>query len=755
MDDCDLSIRGRVLDKVSQLPLSYVNVYIQETSQGAATDEEGRFLFDKVCSGHYHIIFSHIGCEDHKIHIDLERDTTINIDLDHSDHSLGTVVIQGQKDDLGTQPNLTVNRKKIEDSSNQNLSGIIENEAGVHLIKNGSGIAKPVVQGLYGNRLTILNNGVAQSGQQWGNDHSPEIDPFAADNITILKGASALEFNGSNLGSVILVEPKRITREPHLHGQVNYSYETNGRGNNANFRLEKFSPVLAWRINGTFRKYGDRKTADYFLNNTGLQETNFSLQLEKQWNEKLFIDFYASTFNTKLGVLRGAHVTLPEQIEQAFTQEVPNYTEPNFSYGIEAPKQHVSHHLAKLKAKYYKDENSVLELIVAGQINDRKEFDIRRSGRSEIPALSLLQYTFNTDLNYTTILGENWNFKMGNQSVFTDNNNQPTGILPLIPDYRSWENGFFTTLSKQLNTVQIKSGIRYDFEYQKALTIAGDIVKEIVRFENRFHNLSGLLSFEVAINDHQTISFNSGVSRRNPEVNELYSNGLHQGVSGIEEGDVNLNSETALKNTLEYKWLPSPSFSLNALAYYQKFNGFIYLNPQDEIRTTIRGAFPVFKYEQTDSRIYGFDFSSQFTISNSIIGQVKYSFLRGDDLDNDRPLVFMPPNSLFASLTYRVHVPLQLSAKTNLDDIEFELNNRTVFEQTHILIEQDFVAPPKGYNLVGLKVSTNLVTPTSKARFFVKADNLLNTKYRDYLNRLRYFADDNGISITLGLNFKF
>ncbi|HAW04367.1 MAG TPA: TonB-dependent receptor, partial [Saprospirales bacterium] len=119
--DCSISIQGRVVDEVSQLPLSYVNVYLQETSQGAATDNDGRFFFKNVCVGHYHIIFSHIGCEDSKLHIDLERDTVINVDLDHSDHSLGTVVIQGPKDNVSTQPNLSVNRKKIEDSSNQNL----------------------------------------------------------------------------------------------------------------------------------------------------------------------------------------------------------------------------------------------------------------------------------------------------------------------------------------------------------------------------------------------------------------------------------------------------------------------------------------------------------------------------------------------------------------------------------------------------------------------------------------------------------
>ena len=754
--DCNVTIQGRVIDEASQLPLSYVNVYLQESSQGVATDDEGRFLFNNICIGHYHIIFSHIGCEDYKLHIDLEKDTVIDVTLLHTETSLSTVVIQGHKDNVGTQPNLTVNRKKIEDSNNQNLSGLIENETGVHLIKNGSGISKPVVQGLYGNRLTILNNGVPQSGQQWGNDHSPEIDPFAADNITILKGASAIEYSGGNLGSVILVEPKRITREPHLHGQVNYSFESNGRGSNLNVRLEKFSSKLAWRLNGTLRKYGDRRSSDYYLNNTGLEEANLSLQLEKSWNDKLFVDFYASTFNNKLGILRGAHVANLMDLEQAFQQTVPFYTESDFSYGIDAPKQHVSHQLAKLKAKYYSSEKSVIELVLAGQLNSRQEFDIRRSGRSDIPALSLSQTTFNADLTYSKEFADNWSMKLGNQNIFTDNTNDPeTGILPLIPDYFSFESGFFITLSKKINRTQFKSGFRYDYENQKAVTITNSVPKEIVRYDNQFQNVSGLFAIEVDVTDQQTLSFNTGLSMRNPEVNELYSNGLHQGVSGIEEGDVHLKSESAVKNTLEYKWLPSSSFSFNALVYHQYFNDYIYLSPQEEIRLTIRGAFPVFKYEQTNASIYGLDISTQFTLSNSLIGQLKYSYLRGDDLQNNMPLVFMPPNSLFGSFTYRTHGSMEISPRVTLDELEVEFNNRYVFQQSHILPEQDFVAPPAAYNLLGMKVSTNVFFPSYKFRVFVKADNILNVKYRDYLNRQRYFADDIGVSYTFGLNLKF
>ena len=126
---------------------------------------------------------------------------------------------------------------------------------------------------------------------------------------------------------------------------------------------------------------------------------------------------------------------------------------------------------------------------------------------------------------------------------------------------------------------------------------------------------------------------------RNPAINELYSNGLHQGVSGIEEGDIKLKTEQSIKNTLNYKWLPSANFTLNALVYHQHIKDYIFLNPQEEFRLTIRGAFPVFRYEQTNANLYGLDISTQFTVCRSLLGQLKYSYLKGNDIKNNTPLV--------------------------------------------------------------------------------------------------------------------
>jgi len=754
--ECSLSISGQVTDRGTNVPLSFVNVFVQELHRGAITDDDGYYLIENICDGDYHLIFSHIGCSPINEYVHVHGDVELNLQLAHSSFSLDQVEVKGSKTRNENLPSIVIDRQKIEDNINQNLSALIENETGVHLIKNGNGISKPIIHGMYGNRVTILNNGVPQSGQQWGNDHSPEIDPFSADKITVLKGANALAYANGNVGGVILVEPRRIGREPHLHGQVNYALESNGRGHNGNFRLERYNGDISWRINSTLKRYGDRKTPSYFLNNTGSSEVNASLQLEKSWNDELFLDFYGSTFNTTLGVLRGSHISNVPDLEDALERDIPLYTEEEFSYGIDAPKQEVSHNLLKLKSKYYVDESQSVEGTIALQINDRKEYDIRRGGRTETPAMDLSQSTINIELKYTKSLENSWRLRAGNQYSFSENENDAsTGILPLMPDYLQTKNGLYALLSKEEAVYQIDLGLRYDYEFQNVAAISGTIPREILRYKNNFHTGGSFLGVQYNLAPTSSISLQTGYSMRNPAINELYSNGLHQGVSGIEEGDENLKREKSFKNTMEYNWFPNSKINFNALAYYQHIDDYIYLEPQDEIRLTIRGAFPVFAYEQTNAVIYGLDASAQATLGSSMFGVLKYSYLKGHDVSNDIPLVFMPPNSLFGSLTYRSQGHYDLFSFLHLDQLEVGLNSKIVFQQDQLLEEQDFAKAPDSYNLLGFKISTNVYYPDYSLRFYGKVDNLLNTLYRDYLNRQRYFSDDLGRSITVGMKVKF
>ena len=753
---CNLIITGAVLDASSQDPLGYANILIQEKSLGTASAEDGTFKLQDLCPGVYHLVISHIGCEGITIPIELKADTSFTIELNHGEHEFRTIEIEGNKQRINTVNIQSISRQFIENNPDRNLGSLLQAIGGVYQIQNGSGISKPIVHGLYGNRLSILNNEIIQSGQQWGNDHSPEIDPFAADKIKVIKGVNTLEYGGGISGAIVLVEPSAITEDDHVHAQVGYTFESNGLGHTVNARVEQNAPVFAWRLSGTFKQYGDRKAPDYLLNNTGSQEYSFALQLEKDWSSRFRLESYFSTFNTTLGVLRGSHIGNLTDLEQALVRDIPFFTEDTFSYRIDAPRQEVSHHLAKVKAIINLPKQQNINWFVAGQLNNRKEFDVRRSQRSDIPALSLQQLQLSSNLNYTKRFQKYWQLKLGVQTILTDNTNNPeTGILPLIPDYRQLKNGLYIQSMLTLKNHQLSAGARYDTEYHYAPTISEDVPRQIITYERNFHNGTTILNYTNRRFKNQLIGISTGFAMRNPAINELYSFGLHQGVSGLEEGNVNLKTEKSIKSSAEYSWTPSSIFEFSGLIFYQYFKDYIYLNPADEFRLTIRGAFPVFTYEQSNANLLGFDLSSKLILFKSLSTEVKYSFLRGNDLSQNIPLVYMPPNSLNATLALTSKQTRKVFERVLMDKAQIALKHRYVFKQNNLLENQDFAPVPEAYYLMSMNLSAQFIFPKVKLTAFVRGENMLNSNYRDYLNRLRYFSDDQGLSIVAGANLKF
>ena len=69
-----------------------------------------------------------------------------------------------------------------------------------------------------------------------------------------------------------------------------------------------------------------------------------------------------------------------------------------------------------------------------------------------------------------------------------------------------------------------------------------------------------------------------------------------------------LTRERGIKSTLELRGRIGKKIHVDLRGYMHLFNGYIFLQPQSEFRLTIRGAFPVYTYEQCDARLTGGDF---------------------------------------------------------------------------------------------------------------------------------------------------
>ena len=98
--------------------------------------------------------------------------------------------------------------------------------------------------------------------------------------------------------------------------------------------------------------------------------------------------------------MRGSHIGNLTDLQSAFSREIPFFTDSMFSYEIEAPLQRVKHHQLKSGLKKH-IELGALEWHIAGQRDQRREYDVRRSGRSDIPALSLIQYSIHNEVLFS------------------------------------------------------------------------------------------------------------------------------------------------------------------------------------------------------------------------------------------------------------------------------------------------------------------------------------------------------------------
>jgi iron complex outermembrane receptor protein len=216
------------------------------------------------------------------------------------------------------------------------------------MLQTGATIGKPVVNGMHSNRLLILNNGIRQEGQQWGAEHAPEIDPFIAQNISVVKGSEAIRYGAEAIGGVVIIEPPALPSDSTIHAEVNLVGASNGRSGTVSGMLSgnfKKIPALAWRIQGTAKRSGNLQTADYFLDNTGSKELNYSAALGYN-KEHMGFDLFFSHFNTELGIFKESHIGSTEDLYSHIEHGRP-FDNGSFYYAIDAPKQQVVHNLFK------------------------------------------------------------------------------------------------------------------------------------------------------------------------------------------------------------------------------------------------------------------------------------------------------------------------------------------------------------------------------------------------------------------------
>lgn len=743
---CNLVLKGIVNDNDNSEHLSYAVVTILGSGRAQEADEHGRFAFDNLCPGNYQLQFKHFGCKDTTLWVELKKNRNLTVKMPHSYYALKDVDIDVEKaEEKSTQAMQRLDSKALDKTKGATLGDQLKALNGVTTFNTGATISKPMINGMQGYRILILNNGIRQEGQQWGNEHAPEIDPFIAANLTLVRGASAVRYGSDAVGGVVLVEPPKLPDTAAVTGEVNVVGSTNGRAGVTSAYVQGYFDKLkffSWRIQGTLKKSGNLKTPDYYLKNTGVEENNFSYALGYH-RKRIGGEVYYSQFRSRIGIFSSAHIGNLTDLKAAFNRAKPADSLAGFSYEIGRPYQNIIHELVKVSTHIHTGLRSRFYANYAYQFNLRQEYDKHLPRNNALAALNLPELDYRITTQSGELFWEHDNIrafrgKYGVQGMYQEN--VYTGRF-FIPAFVNKTLGAFAIERFVQAHYEIEGGVRYD---QRDLTsyywIKNDLQSPRLFFSNMSYNLGGIFKPDSGLQ----ITINGANGWRAPAVNELYSDGLHHGVGAIERGDKNLKTEYC-NNVITGITIDRKKLRAELTAYGYWFRNYIYYNPSPTPELTIRGAFPVFNYVQNNARIVGADASLQYNIAAWFQVKARAMWVRGTNTETKEALVYMPADRYEGSFT------LKLKDARFFKDTYLEPSFTWVDKQYRVPDSVDVAPPPPAYTLWGANAGTTLMAGKQPVIVTLSVSNALNTVYRDYLDRFRYYNDALGTNITLRL----
>jgi len=780
--NCNNSLSGLVTDIHDGQLLTGVTLIVAETGQAVQTNLDGTYSFTNLCNATYYIQVSHPYCLTKGFTVKVSGDTKKSFKLEHHLEELNQITIEGKAyaDKSKTLLEHTINKDELERFSSGSVGDALKSLSGVSALNSGSTVVKPLIHGLHSSRVAIINNGVRMEDQEWGAEHAPNIDINSVSNLSVIKGAGALQYSGDAVGGVIIAETSKVPVKDSLYGKSLMTTTTNGRGFSLSSKLTK-SYKNGWytTLQGTLKRFGDFEAPGYVLSNTGMDERNGSIKVGFNRFDYGFEGYY-SHFKNEIGILSASHLGGAKDQVRAISSDKPLIIK-DFTYAIKAPSQDVTHHLATVKGFKRFENFGKLNFQYDFQRNNRLEFDIRRGDDKDKPASDLELVTHTILVDIESRLSDQILLKSGLMTKYQHNFANPsTGVRRLIPDYEMYDSGLYFIIDYQLNDhLLLEAGGRYDYSHMDVFKFYktsfwdsrnynqrfSEIVVEdlgtqiLTNPQPKFNNGSGTLGASYTFGEDYKVFFNYSVASRAPNPSELFSEGLHHSASRIEQGDLSFKSEIAHKVALTLQ-SDSDQFSFNINPYINTISDFI-VNEPTEIRQTLRGNFQVWEYRQTNAQLLGVDVDASYTFAENYRINSQFSLVKGYDRTLNTPLIGMPPVNISNEIVYQNSsfnsIRLALQSSYNFKQNNYPNTNFEVYiPETETLQEVDVSSTPEAYHLLDFSSSIDInLNQASKLTVGLRITNVLDTSYRNYLNRLRYYADDLGRNFLLNLKINY
>ena len=764
-DRATIGISGVVTDGVTGQPLVGANISFTDARIYASSKSEGRYLVRNIPAGHHLVEVSHAGFTTVVEHIDIDADTVKNFTLYPAVVENQGVTVTGVTSATSTRhtpiPVTLMRKNQLLQTPSTNIVDALTRQPGISQIGTGPAISKPVIRGLSYNRVVVVNDGMRQEGQQWGDEHGIEIDELSVSRAEILKGPASIMYGSDALAGVI----NFITHEPVADGTIKGNVYTNYQTNN---NLYGVHGTIGGNYNGfSWNAYGSHKNARDYKNkydgrvfNSRFNERSFGgyVGLNKSWG---FSHLVVSSFDQNVGLVEGDRddasgkflANAESPLERIATREDLE------SRDLFTPNQNVRHYRV-MSDNNFNIGRSRLKAMLGYQNNLRKEF-----GNPEDPSETELSFDLKTvDYNLQWRLGERneWETTVGVSGMFQ--NNQNKGEETIIPEYDLFDVGGFVFSQKRYEDLTVTGGLRVDNRNidSRELMDGGDV--KFNAFSRQFSNVSGSAGVSYYPTQKVTLKFNASRGFRAPTLSELASNGAHEGTNRYEYGEQNLKSERSIQLDggvdLDFDHI---SIFLNG--FYNRIHDFIFYR---RLQSALGGdslieldgeMLEAFRYNQSNARLHGVEVVVDLHPHplDWLHFENTYAITRGqftEEIEGTRNMPMIPAQRW----TSELRTNFTTVGKT-LKNAYFRVEMEKTFDQGRPFTAYNTETDTPGYTLFNAGIGTDVSLAADRTTFSLhfSAQNLVDEAYQNHLNRLKYAAVNNATGrrgvFNMGRNF--
>ena len=649
------------------------------------------------------------------------------------------------------QPFTILAGEELDRKAVDSIGATVGNEPGIHNSSFGVVAGRPIIHGLGGARVRILEDRIdTMDVSVTSGDHAVTLDPFIADRVEIMKGSGTLLYGSGAIGGVVDVHTGRIPHkvQEDISGKLDLRAGNNDDGRNGSLRLDGGSGNFAWHFDSTMRDADDYMVPG-FIESARLRELESGAHSEDMDEE----DHNDEEDNEPYGIVSGSSFEVQGgSVGFSFVGErgfvgisnarlesiygIPGHS--HVEHGHDEEEDHEEEHgkegtpyidLGQTRIDFEAGLSDPLpgfsSLNLRLGVNDYMHQELEPSGEIGT-AFENDEWEARAELSHSDWAG--WKGVIGVQ--FGDRAFSVVGEEAFTPPVDTRSSGLFWVGERSFPGFQLEMGARFDHLEHDPVTGDG----------TSFSGISTSIGAIIPMDEVWEAAFLVDYSTRGPVGEELYSNGPHLATQSFEIGDSSLNEEKAinLSATLDGQ---GKRWSLYGTIYYINFTDFIFQMTTGEVMDDLI----VRQFSQADAAFAGLDLEAAVTIAIWEGGQLEISGFFDTvsatlDVTGNDNLPNIPPK--------RAGLGLALTS----GQFNFNLDYIRAFKQTDVAnleLETD------AYNDLSAYLGWETVQGRAMVNFFLQGRNLTDAEQRKHTSIIKDLVPEPGRTIEAGVRVSF